>query len=265
MSGAEIFRENILQGRHAFITGGSSGINLGIAKRFASAGAKVSVLGRNPEKAAKAAAEVSSQGLPALAVTADVRDPAALDHALRSAASAHGPVDILVCGAAGNFPAPAAGMSANGFKAVVDIDLLGTFNACRLAFEHMAKPGSVLAISAPQASHPALLQSHVCAAKAGVEMLVRVLAMEWGSSGVRVNAISPGPIEGTEGMDRLAPTEEHRRRVLGLIPIGRLGRVEDIADMALYLASPAASFISGAVIAVDGGQSLGGFGMTPMI
>jgi len=262
---ADIFRGDILTGRHAFITGGSSGINLGIAKRFASAGAKVTVLGRNPEKAAKAASEIASLGLPALGVTADVRDPAALDGVLRSAVQAHGPIDILVCGAAGNFPAPAAGMSVNGFKAVVDIDLLGTFNACRLAFEHMAKPGSILAISAPQASHPALLQSHVCAAKAGVEMLVRVLAMEWGRTGVRVNAISPGPIEGTEGLDRLAPTEEHRQRVIDAVPVGRMGRIEDVADMALYLASPAASFISGAVFAVDGGQSLGGFGMTPMI
>ncbi|AKU97756.1 oxidoreductase, short-chain dehydrogenase/reductase family [Labilithrix luteola] len=254
---ADVFREGLLDGKHAFVTGGTSGINLAIAARYVAAGAKVTVLGRNVEKAQAAASELGPR---ALAVTADVRDYAAVDQALRTSVEKHGPIDVLVCGAAGNFPAPAVGMSANGFKAVVDIDLLGTFNTCRAAFELMTKPSSIVAISATQASHPTMLQSHVCAAKAGVEMLVRVLAMEWGSSGVRVNAIAPGPIAGTIGMEKLAPTEDIRRRVEASIPLGRMGTTREIADMALFLASSAASYVTGGVFVVDGGQSLGGFG-----
>lgn len=256
MSG-DIFREGVLDGKHAFVTGGTSGINLAIAARYVAAGAKVTVLGRNVEKAQGAARELGST---ALAVTADVRDYAAVEQALRTSVEAHGPIDVLVCGAAGNFPAPALGMSANGFKAVVDIDLLGSFNTCRAAFELMRKPSSIIAISATQASHPTMMQAHVCAAKAGVEMLVRVLAMEWGSSGVRVNAIAPGPIDGTIGMEKLAPTEEVRRRVESSIPLGRMGTTREVADMALFLASSAASYVTGATFVVDGGQSLGGFG-----
>ena len=119
-----------------------------------------------------------------------------------------GELDILVSGAAGNFPALANDMSPNGFKSVVDIDLLGSFHVLRSAFPYLTKPGaSVINISAPQAFVPMPMQSHVCAAKAGVDMLTRTLALEWGPYGIRINSISPGPIADTEGMRRLAPNE----------------------------------------------------------
>jgi NAD(P)-dependent dehydrogenase (short-subunit alcohol dehydrogenase family) len=255
------FRPGLLVGKHAFVTGGTSGINLGIAAGYAESGAKITVLGRNAEKAEKAAAGLRAGGAKALAVTADVRDYAALAAAIARGVEANGAIDILICGAAGNFPAPAIGMSANGFKAVVDIDLLGTFNACRAAFEYLVKPGgSVIAISAPQSMAPALMQAHVCAAKAGVDMLIKVLAMEWGPSGVRVNAILPGPIDETEGMARLAPTAEIRDKVAAAIPLRRFGTKIEMAEVALFLASPAASYVTGAALVADGGQVLGGFG-----
>src|SRR5262245_64333354 len=163
-------------GRSVFVAGGTSGINLGIAQAFAARGARTSVISRSPERVTAAVDTLKVHGGGALGFPADVRDPAAVSAALASTHQAFGDIDVLVCGAAGNFPAPALGMSPNGFKAVVDIDLLGTFNTCRLAFEAMAKPSSVIAISATQASHPAAMQAHVCAAKAGVEMLIRVLA-----------------------------------------------------------------------------------------
>lgn len=196
-----------------------------------------------------------------MALTADVRDYEALAARLAEARAAHGAIDVLVCGAAGNFPAPAMGMSANGFKAVVDIDLLGTFNACRAAFEHLRKPGAVVInVSAPQAFMPTALQVHVCAAKSAVDMVTRVLAIEWGPAGVRVNAISPGPVEGTEGMRRLTPSEESKTRLAGAIPVGRYATPEEIADVAFFLASPAASYVNGAVLVCDGGWSLLGSG-----
>jgi NAD(P)-dependent dehydrogenase (short-subunit alcohol dehydrogenase family) len=150
-------------------------------------------------------------------------------------------------------------MSAKGFKTVVDIDLNGTFHVLRAGFEHLNRPGAcVLNISAPQAFNPTKFQAHVCAAKAGVDMLTRVLAMEWGPEGVRVNSIVPGPIGGTEGIRRLAPTPEAVQRMTDSVPLQRMGRVQEIADMALFLASSYASFVTGAIIPVDGGSSLAG-------
>jgi NAD(P)-dependent dehydrogenase (short-subunit alcohol dehydrogenase family) len=257
-----VFRDGILRDKVAFVTGGTSGINLGIAKALAAQGARVTVCGRNAEKAAAAAGEISKLGHPAVGLSLDVRDYASLDKALRATHEAFGPIDILVNGAAGNFPAPAVGMSANGFKAVVDIDLLGSFNACRAAFEFLRKPGAaVLAISAPQAFAPTPLQAHVCAAKAGVDMLTRVLAMEWGPSGVRVNSLAPGPVDGTEGIARLAPTEEARAHATARVPLGRFATIDEIAEIALFLVSPSAAYVNGAVIVADGGWSLGGLGM----
>jgi NAD(P)-dependent dehydrogenase (short-subunit alcohol dehydrogenase family) len=258
---SSVFREHLLAGKHAFITGGTSGINLGIAIGLARAGARASLLGRNPDRGRQAVEAVLQVGGNAAFHQADVRDYPAVAVALREAVERFGPVDILVNGAAGNFPAPAVGMSSNGFRAVVDIDLVGTFNACRAGFEHLRQPGgTVINVSAPQAYAPAAFQSHVCAAKAGVDMLTRVLAIEWGGAGVRVNSITPGPIAGTEGMQRLAGSAEGAARVTQGIPLGRLGTAEDVAEAVLFLCSPAAAFITGAVLVCDGGWSLGGLG-----
>jgi NAD(P)-dependent dehydrogenase (short-subunit alcohol dehydrogenase family) len=261
----DVFREGLLAGKSAFVTGGTSGINLAIAERLVRAGASVAILGRKPDKA-QAAAEslraVAYPGAKVLPLIADVRDYEALSARLAEARAAHGEFDVLVCGAAGNFPAPALGMSANGFKAVVDIDLLGTFNACRAAFEHLRKPGAaVVNVSAPQAFMPTAMQAHVCAAKSGVDMVTRVLAIEWGPAGVRVNSISPGPVEGTEGMARLTPNAEAKARIEKGIPVGRYATADEIADVAFFLTSPAASYITGAVMVCDGGWSLLGSGV----
>ncbi|MCU0700679.1 MAG: SDR family oxidoreductase [Myxococcaceae bacterium] len=253
------FREGQFSGRHVFVTGGSSGINLRLAEAFGRAGAKVSILGRKQEKLDAALALLKSQGTTAQAFSADVRDYAAVDGALTKAVEAFGALDVLVCGAAGNFPAPAMAMSSNGFKAVLDIDVLGTFNACRAAFEKFKTPGaSVINISAPQASVAYPMQSHVCAAKAGVDMLTRTLAMEWGGAGIRVNSISPGPIDETEGMSRLAGDADARKKVEATVPLQRLGTKDDIANLALFLASDAASYVTGSVYACDGGMQLMG-------
>ena len=254
-----VFQPDLLAGRHAFVTGGSSGINLGIAERLAAHGARVSINGRKLDKIEAAVAGITAAGGTARAAPADVRDHAALEAAIQGSVDAWGELDILVSGAAGNFPAPAVGISSNGFKSVMEIDVLGTFHAARIAFPHLRKPGAcVIHVSAPQAFVPMPFQAHVCAAKAGVDMLTRVLAMEWGPEGVRVNSIVPGPIGNTEGIRRLAPTPETLQRMEQSVPLQRMGRVEEIADMALFLASSHAAFVTGAIIPVDGGSSLAG-------
>jgi NAD(P)-dependent dehydrogenase (short-subunit alcohol dehydrogenase family) len=247
------------KGRHVFVAGGSSGINLGIAEAFAAHGASVSILGRSQEKLDAALVPLRGHGGQAQGHSADVRDAAAVAAALERAHDELGPIDVLVSGAAGNFLAPALGMSANGFKTVVDIDLLGSFNVLRGAHEFLRKPGAaVISLSASQAFVPTPYQAHVCAAKAGVDMLTRVLALEWAADGIRVNSIVPGPIEGTEGMRRLAPTESARRAMAARVPLGRCGRVDEIAGVAMMLASPLGAFITGVVLPVDGGISLTG-------
>src|SRR6266513_4798341 len=260
---ADVFGPMLLAGKAAIITGGGSGINFAIAKRFAAHGASVALIGRTKEKLDSAAEEIRKTGVKASGHPADVRDYDALAAAIKAARDEHGPIDLVVCGAAGNFPAPVLGMSANGFKAVVDIDLLGTFNTCRAVFEHLRRPGaSIINISATQAFTPMPMQSHVCAAKAGVDMLTKCLAIEWGPQGVRLNSIAPGAVDDTEGMRRLAPTPEIRQQFTRTVPLQRFATKEEIADLALFLSSDAARFITGAVVVCDGGQSLTGLGLS---
>lgn len=260
------FIPRMLEGRVALITGGGSGINQRIAERLAELGASVALVGRTQAKLDSVANGIIAAGGKAAGFAADVRDYDAL---VRSAVAAHeafGLLDIVVCGAAGNFPALATAMSANAFKSVIDIDLLGTFNTCKASFDHLARPGaSIVTISAPQAVQAMVMQSHVCAAKAGVDMITRTLALEWGPLGVRVNGVIPGAVAETEGMDRLAPPGPIRDAIAAQLPLRRVATKDDIADMVLFLCSDAAKYVTGAIIPCDGGMTTAGMAIqTPV-
>jgi len=257
----EVVRPDLFGERTVFVTGGGSGINLGIARAYASLGAAVGICGRNTERLASAREALETDGARAVATpTADVRDPDAVAAALEQARSELGPVGTLVCGAAGNFPAAAEELSANGFATVVDIDLNGSFYAARAAFDQLAETGGdIVMISAAQATQAFSGQAHVGAAKAGVEQLMRTLALEWGRHGIRANAIVPGPVADTEGVRRLLPGDA-ADEAARIVPLGRLGRTEDIGAAAIFLSSPLAAYVSGSVLTVDGGGSLAGSG-----
>ena len=244
--------------RHVVVFGGTSGINFGIADAFARQGARVTVASRKQENVDAAVEALGRRGGQVHGVVADVRDFDAVGAAFDQSVARFGLIDVLISGAAGNFLCEAKDMSSNGFKVVVDIDLVGTFHVLRQAHAHLRKPGAaVINITAPQSFVPMRYQAHASAAKAGVDQFTRVLALEWGGEGVRLNSISPGPIEGTEGFRKLmAPTPEASEYARTQVPLQRFGSLDDIANLALFLASPFAAYISGAVVPCDGGGAL---------
>lgn len=243
-------------GKVVVVVGGTSGINRGIAELFAAHGAKVAVASRNQEKVDATVTRLRQLGAEAMGFAADVRELDVLTSGLQAVHERFGEFDVVVSGAAGNFPLLANDMSGAAFKSVVDIDLRGTFHVMKAVYPLLRKPGaSVINISAPQAFIPMKAQLHVCAAKAGVDMITRTLALEWGAAGVRINSVVPGPIDGTEGMLRLAPDENIRKMVARSVPLGRLGTPEDIGNACLFLASPLGGFVTGTILAVDGGWS----------
>lgn len=257
----ECFAADLLCDRTVLVTGGGSGINLAIAKAFATVGANVGICGRTAERLELAAQELRGLGAEVCATVADVRDPEALENAVSRTVQQLGGLDTVVAGAAGNFLAPVEKISSNGFRTVLAIDLQGAFHTAQASFQQLKdRRGSILFVSAPQAHLPFDSQAHVGAAKAGVESLMRSLAIEWGPYGIRSNSIVPGPIDGTEGLRRVSEQ-------VGLdtwtasTALGRCGTLEEVAAVAVALSCPLGGFITGARIDVDGGLALCGSGL----
>jgi 2,4-dienoyl-CoA reductase [(3E)-enoyl-CoA-producing], peroxisomal len=238
-----LFSPHVLDGQVALVTGGATGIGKEICRVLGAHGARVTLASRKQENLEAAVDELRA-------------DVEAVRAVVDSVVTDWGRLDIVINDAAGNFPAPMSKISPNGFKAVVDIDLLGTYNVTRCAFDAWLAEhgGSIVNISAPFQQRGVVFQSHVAAAKAGVDSLTRTCAVEWGPYGIRVNAIAPGSIGGTEGVRRFAEAvtggDDRPKN-----PLGLQGHGSDIAYLALFLCSPMARFISGQVIAVDGGGS----------
>lgn len=264
---ASPFRSDLLDGQVAFVTGGATGIGKEICRVLGAHGARLGIMSRKQEALDAAAEELRDEGHDVWVRSCDVRDAAGVGEAVRALVDHYGRLDIVVNNAAGNFPAPISRISPNGFKSVVDIDLLGTYHVSKAAFDAWLHEhgGNVVNITAPYELKGAALQSHVAAAKAGVDSLTRTCAVEWGRFGIRVNAIAPGAISNTEGVRRFAAavpgsggaegtSGEARPRPRN--PVGVDGHGNDIAYMLLYFCSPAARFVSGQVIAVDGASTV---------
>jgi peroxisomal 2,4-dienoyl-CoA reductase len=262
-----VFRPDLLAGKVAVITGGGTGIGLGIASSLAAAGATVAITSRKPEHLGEAAEKLRSQGARVSAVETNVREPEAVARMVERVLADHGRIDVLVNNAAGNFYAPSATLSPNAWRAVVETDLYGTFHCAQAVYPAMKAQGGGRIVSISMTLHyrgwP--LMAHATAAKAGVDALTRTLALEWAPDRITVNAVAPGPIP-TEGVIRAFTPPDARapdlfrmdEYVARGIPLGRWGTPDDIGQMVTYLASPAADWITGAIFVVDGGSWLAG-------
>ena len=243
-----------LTGRVAVVTGASQGIGAGIATRLAAAGAGVVVhYRRGREGAEEVVAEIVKAGGTAIAVGADLEEEARATRMFETAANRLGPVDILVNNAGQNFPlTPLLDISLAEWGAMFRDNLISMFLCTRIAGADMRERGrgAIVNIGSISAINPALEHSHYNSAKAAVLAFTRSAAQELGPFGIRVNAVSPGLIR-KDGIERDWP--EGVERWLGKAPLGRLGEPEDIADACLFLASPAARWISGQNLVVDGG------------
>lgn len=254
------FTNKKLAGRVAIITGGGGGIGFGIAKAFAASGAKLVLASRNTERLEGAVTELKKLGGDAIAVQADVRNYEDVKKVVAAAVENFGSLDIMVANAAGNFVVPAAKMSPNAWKTVIDIDLNGTFYCASASYEALKVSefgGRFIAISTTRALEGWPGCAHAGAAKAGIMSLIRTLTSEWGKDGIRCNTIAPGAIGDTEGVKRIYEDAGRKAHELSSIPLGEFGKTTDIANAAVFLCSDEGSYIAGADLVVDGGRNRG--------
>ena len=255
-----MFEANLFKNQVAVITGGGTGIGLAIAKRLGSLGAQIVIASRNSEHLEGGCAALSASGIDPLVAQLDVRKPEQVDEMVLRTIKHFGSLDILVNNAAGNFICRAEDLSPNGWNAVIDIVLNGTFYCSRAAGQYWIarkRGGSIVNILANYVWTGSPGTIHSAAAKAGVMSLTQTLAVEWARYGIRVNAVAPGPIEASPGAAKqLWSSQDAVDRITAMIPGGRWGRPEDVADAVAFLASPASSFISGETMTLDGGTWL---------
>ncbi|WVQ84697.1 hypothetical protein IAT38_006853 [Cryptococcus sp. DSM 104549] len=251
---SDTFVPGLFKGKVLFCTGGRSGICYKIVEQMMYLGVDAVIVGRDAKGLEESAQTLSkATGQKCVAAPADVRDADSLKKAAKTAADTFGKIDFVICGAAGNFLAPISGLSERAFRAVIEIDLLGTFHTVKATMPYVRQTqGSYLHISATLHYRGVPFQAHVAAAKAGVDALSQAIAVEEGPWGVRSNVIAPGPIGDTVGMQKLG--------IKGMdysnqIPLGRQGFTNDIATSAIFLFSPAAIWITGQVLVVDGGEN----------
>ena len=256
-----IFKDDILNGYTALITGGGGDIGGEISTIFAAHGANVCITSRKQERLDEAAASINEKtGSDVLTVAGDVRVYDQVENVVAKTAEKFGGIDILVNCAAGNFLAPITGLSPNGFRTVIDIDLQGTFNMTKACFPHLCSAGekhrnaNVLNITATLHYTGVPFQAHAAAAKAGIDSFTRTCANEWGIHGIRSNGIAPGPIGDTEGMRRLAPDKNEKDHAKLSVPLQRWGTKREIADACVFLVSDASKFTTGSILVIDGGS-----------
>jgi NAD(P)-dependent dehydrogenase (short-subunit alcohol dehydrogenase family) len=250
------------EGARVIVTGGGTGIGRATAVQFARAGARVAVLGRRPEPLQEVAAELRGMGAEATMCTADIRDESSVDQAFAEVEKAWGGVDILINNAGGQFPQPAIEMSVRGWRAVVDLNLNGTF-ICSQAFMQSAiahgAGGSIVNVTTAAALRPSRGLAHSVSARYGVIALTRSLALEWAEYGVTVNAVAPGMINTSGLVDSELNGEAGLidRLAENAVPLRRAGTAEEVAGLIAFIASPSCAYMTGETVLLDGGYVLG--------
>ncbi|CAM1506710.1 Fc.00g063510.m01.CDS01 [Cosmosporella sp. VM-42] len=253
-----VWKDGIFKDRVVFVTGGAGNICSMQTRAMVRLGANACIIGRSVEKTEGAAKDIATvrPGAKVIGIGGcDVRKVESLQAAADRCAKELGGIDFVIAGAAGNFVAPIEGLSANAFKSVIDIDVLGTFNTIKATMPYLLKSSTprIIYLSATFHYTGMPMQSHVSAAKAAIDSLMASVALEYGPRGVTSNVIAPGGIEDTEGLARLSSAKSAEREDYAKgIPSGRLGRVRDIGDATIYLFSDAGSYVNGQVLAVDG-------------
>ena len=254
-----MFATRLLEGQTAIVTGGGTGIGLAIARALGALGARVMIASRNPEHQRDGLAALSADGIEAIAFEVDVRDPAAVDAMVAHAVAHWDRVDILINNAAGNFICRAEDLSPNGWNAVINIVLNGSFYCSRAVGRHMIARGgggSIVSILANYAWTGSPGTIHSASAKAGVMAMTQTLAAEWGRHGIRVNAVAPGPVHSPGAARQLWSTPAAVDQITASVPLQRWGNANEIADAVSFLVSPHAAYVTGEVLTVDGGQWL---------
>ncbi|KAI0470121.1 hypothetical protein F4859DRAFT_505236 [Xylaria cf. heliscus] len=266
---SSVWRDGIFDGRVVFVTGGAGTICSAQTRAMVALGANACIIGRNVEKTESVAADIATarKGAKVLGIGGcDVRDPESLKKAADRCVKELGAIDFVIAGAAGNFVAPITGLSSNGFKTVMEIDVLGTYNTVKATIPYLVESakrnpnpstngltgGRIIYVSATFHYAGMPMQAHVAAAKASVDSISASVALEFGPFGVTSNVIAPGGIEGTEGMERLASNKFDAKEFARLIPLGRVGTIRDVADATVFLFSDAGNYINGDVLVVDG-------------
>jgi NAD(P)-dependent dehydrogenase (short-subunit alcohol dehydrogenase family) len=256
-----MFHPDLLKNKRALITGGGTGLGKGMAQRFLELGAEVYICGRREDVLTTTVEELSAKGK-IHALPCDVRDLEAVERMIDSIWK-DGPLDILVNNAAGNFIARTEELSPRAWESVIGIVLMGTLHctmACGRRWLKMERGGTVLSISATYAPVGSAYVVPSAVSKAGVEALMRSLAVEWGDRGIRMNAIAPGPIPTQGAFSRVVPLPQLEEMALERNPLHRFGTVEELANLAAFLVSDGSGYINGEVIRMDGGEFLQGAG-----
>jgi NAD(P)-dependent dehydrogenase (short-subunit alcohol dehydrogenase family) len=254
-----VFAPDLLSGKVVLITGGGTGLGLAMAKTFGALGARLVIASRSEEHLESGAAVLREAGVDTLTLACDVRDADAVKSTVAAAVEHFGRIDVLVNNAAGNFLVRAEDLSVGGWKAVTRIVLDGSWYCSQAVYPTMQRQGggAILNILATYATGPGTLTVHSAAAKAGVLSLTRTLAVEWAAAGIRVNAIAPGPVETQGAGSRLWDTEGARKSILEKLPMERFGSEQEVANAAVFLISDAAAYVTGTLLPVDGGLTLG--------
>lgn len=276
---SNIWKDGIFTNKVLFCTGGAGTICSMQVRAFVALGGNACIIGRNVAKTEAGAKDIATvrSGAKVIGIGGvDVRDPKALSDAADRCAKELGSLDFAIAGAAGNFLAPISQLSANAFKTVMDIDALGSFNTAKACLPYLVESakkhgntgaeqptgtgGRMIFVSATFHYKGQPLQAHVAAAKAAVDQISHAVALEYGPYGITSNVVTPGPIAGTEGMDRLSRSDERSvTESKKAIPVGRWGETKEISDATVYLFSEAGSYVNGHTLVVDGGQwRLGG-------